>query len=143
MTDRYKIITEMTKRPEDIWLLGSKGNSPIGQFNEYFTQSEIENVLRPYHDFAANQSGFIIEESGVTFDGDSMRGVRTYDTEENARKAADELSQSSTIPVVKAKNELMHAKAEQYNLGYTAKMYFEFPPPKVQPTTIIIPMATM
>ena len=118
----YKIITELTKGDNDVWLTTHEDS-----YNN-FTQDEIDNVLIPFKAYVSSLDGLLQEQNSVErIDANNIKLVAVFDTEEHARSAQQKISKTSDIEIVKKKNELFKNKVKALGFTYSAKIYFDFP----------------
>lgn len=78
-----KLITVLTKKPEEEWLLINKESIDVSKF----TQSEIDNILWPYHDYIRALPGVDTTNFKVVTEGDVTTSTMHFDTVENAQNA--------------------------------------------------------
>lgn len=83
---------------------------------DFFTQEEIESVLLPFLEYAARRPGLIPNSHSSVIGSYSAIFEMKFDTVEHAEEARTLLSQGSTVPVVKAKHDLLESRRKLHNI---------------------------
>ena len=91
--------------------------------SNFFSQEEIDKVLTPYIEYANRLEGLISNSWRSVIDVNTAVFSVEFDTVEHAEEAKALLSQGSTVPVVKAKHDLLDARRKTFGLTYTVTTY--------------------
>ena len=114
-----KLITRMTKRPGDQWILMSD--------TSLFTEDEIANIITPYFDYVKSLPGIKIQTpppAPVMYD-DTLEGTLQFETEADALNARELLFFKPTDPAVLNKNALMRQKMQTAGAVYSLNIILE------------------
>jgi hypothetical protein len=107
-------IVRRTDSSKSAWCLLHSHYAP-----NFFTQEEIDKVLTPYIEYAGRREGLIPNSWHSAIDANTAIFSVEFDTVEHAEEARTLLSQGSTVPVVKAKHDLLDARRKAFGLTYT------------------------
>lgn len=111
------LIIKVIKRPEDPWILNMTTPASL----EYFSQSDITDVLSPFHKQVYEMPGLIgIEE---TTEGDIKTVKYTFDTTENMANSRAVMVESD---LAKRRAEVIRLAMANHNIPpYTMVKMFD------------------
>lgn len=118
-----KIITNITKRENDPWILIEKNILEQGQI---FTQEEINSTILPFLVFLRNLPGYDHSAQGTVINGNQATITMTFDTSADMISAKAKLfGPSVTDTVVINKNALLKSKIENAGVNYSVSVTLE------------------
>lgn len=112
-----KTITNEGPVDSKAWILNS-------EYSEYFTQSEIDNILTPYTAFMtslAGNIGYTIEEVDGT-----LIVKHEFDTVDNMQAALNVTTGPDIDIIVKNRNDLFINKLAELGSRYSSQITFEY-----------------
>jgi hypothetical protein len=112
-----KIVTTITKKPNDPWILITRP--------EVFTAAEMEDVITPYLYYVRSLPGFMTGLKTNSITDNVFVNEIYFDTEENARNAKELLFGENLDDRIVRKNALMKRKILAKSVTYRVENTIE------------------
>lgn len=113
-----KIVVTIKKKPGDPWVLTHP--SMESTWPQYFTQQEIDEIIKPYNEYLRNMPGYIAADSSFTIEGDTATSVGMFSIPQLAAGAFGILRSTANedSPIVLARNKLVKDKMNELGISY-------------------------